>query len=281
MGNNNFIEKTIKGFFSLIKEYIFSEEIAARRGLMQVIDARFKVFSVFIFILFTLFFEHKEVLLIFYIFCLFLVILSKLNLIFFLKRTLPFIPLFSLFISIPSIFSFVTPGEPVWSMKIFGFVLEITRQGLNGAMLFILRVTVSISFVILLSLTTKHFELLKTLRIFGVPQIFIMITGMCYRYIYLFAEIVENTFFAIKSRTGGVLGIKYGQKIAAWNMAMLWNRSIIMNEAIYNAMLSRGYLGQIVSFHKFKSEFKDFLWIFLCIFLSILLLLVDKKFFLA
>jgi len=71
-----------------------------------------------------------------------------------------------------------------------------------------------------------------------------MTFGMCYRYIFLFAEIIENTYFAVKSRVGGVIHYKHGQHIATWRMASLWQRSLQLSGEIYDAMLSRGYTGE-------------------------------------
>ncbi len=128
--------------------------------------------------------------------------------------------------------------------KIAGFELIITHQGLSGAVLFVMRVITSVSFVVLLSITTRHFELLRTLRIFKIPQVFIMTLGMCYRYIFLFVEIVEHTYLAIKSRVGVKMHYKKGQHVVAWNIAYLWARSYQLNEDVYKAMLSRGYRGE-------------------------------------
>jgi len=82
------------------------------------------------------------------------------------------------------------------------------------------------------------------MRSFGVPQMFVMTLGMCYRYIFLFAEIIENTYLAIKSRVGGAIHYKHGQHIAVWNMASLWQKSLQLNKEVYDAMLSRGYTGE-------------------------------------
>ncbi len=260
MKRNSFIEKTILAAVSIIKESVFSEEIASKIGFLQGLDARFKVLSIFVFVFCALFLRHEQLLLILYVLCLALTVLSGVSLIFFFKRTLLFIPLFSFLIVFPSIFGFFTPGQVIWEGHIGSVVFSITKQGLNGAVLIITRVTVSVSLIILLSLTTRHFELLKTLRTFGIPDIFVMVAGMCYRYIYLFAGIVENTFLAIKSRTGGIIKTGHGQKITAWNIAMLWRRSYILNENVYDAMRSRGFTGEPVSLNASMAKMRDFIW---------------------
>jgi len=203
------------------------------------------------------------ILLCLYALCLLLALVSGINLRFFLKRTWVFIPLFSFFIAIPALFSIFTPGEPLVAWKIAGITFTITHQGLSGAALFVMRVIVSVSFAVLLSITTRHFELLKVLRIIKIPQVFVMTLGMCYRYVYLFVEIIENTYLAIKSRVGTKVHYKRGQRIVAWNIAFLWQRSYQLNEDVYKAMLSRGYRGEPVVLNDFKIRAIDWSWLFI------------------
>ncbi|MCK9603678.1 MAG: cobalt ECF transporter T component CbiQ [Candidatus Omnitrophica bacterium] len=259
---NNFIERSIIGALSFLKESIFAEEYAARKGFLQSLDPRVKTVTFLLFIVQVLFIKNILILFCLYALCLFLAWLSKIDLIFFLKRTWIFIPLFSLFIALPAIFSIFTPGEALFAFKIAGLKFIITRQGLSGATLFITRVVTSLSFVILLSITTKHFELLRVLRIFKIPQVFVMTTGMCYRYVYLFVEVIENTYLAIKSRVGTSLHYKKGQSIVAWNIAFLWQRSYQLNEEVYKAMLARGYRGEPVVLNDFRMKARDLAWLF-------------------
>ena len=211
------------GALPFFKDSIFSEEYASRRGLLQCIGPRTKTILILFFILAALFTRNIAVLVCLYLVCLLLTALSSIKIGFFLKRTWFFIPIFSLCIAIPAVFT----------------------QGLYSASLFVMRVLVSVSFVVLLSLTTRHTVLLNVLRFFKVPRIFVMTIGMTYRYIYLFAEIIENTYLAIKSRTGGFkIHHTKGREIVSWNIATLWQRSAQLSEEVYQAMLSRGYTGE-------------------------------------
>ncbi len=268
----NFIKHSITGALSFLKESVFSDGYASKRGFLQSLDPRFKLAAFGIFIITILFTKSIAVSLCLYILSLALCFCSKIDLGFFLKRTWIFIPLFSLLIAIPALFSVFTPGETFVSFKFIGLSFIITRQGLSGALLFVARVITSVSFAVLLSLTTKHFELLKVLRVFKVPHIFVMILGMCYRYIYLFVEVVENTYLAIKSRVGQGIHYKKGRHIVAWSMASLWYRSYRLNEAVYSAMLSRGYSGEPVILNDFRARPRDWICLVSSVFLSITLL---------
>lgn len=262
---NDFAERSIMSALSFLKESLFSDEYASKGAFLQSLDPRVKIFTMALFLIAALFTKSILIVWALYLICLLLAGFSKINLGFFLKRTWIFIPLFSLFIAIPAVFSFFTPGEALVSFRISGISFAITRQGLFGAALFVSRVLVSVSFAVLMSITTRHFELLKVLRVFRVPKLFVMILGMCYRYIYLFAEVVIDTYIAIKSRVGMRIDDGRGRHIVAWNMASLWYRSYRLNEAVYGAMLSRGYSGEPVVTHDFKIRATDCLWIFLIV----------------
>jgi energy-coupling factor transporter transmembrane protein EcfT len=88
---------------------------------------------------------------------------------------------------------------------------------------------------------------------------------MCYRYVYLFVEIIENTYLAIKSRCGTSVHYQKGQGIVAWNIAFLWARSYQLNEDVYKAMLSRGYGGEAKAWNDFKIKLRDWLWLFVVV----------------
>ena len=258
---HNFVERSLMGALSFLKESVFADAYALQKGLLQSIDPRIKTVTFLLFLVSVLLTKNIFVLLVLYTLCILLTYCSNIGLRFFLKRTLIFIPLFSLFIAVPALFSVFTPGDALVSVKIGGLSIIITRQGLLGALLFVVRVTTAVSFVVLLSITTKHFELLRVLRIFRIPQVFVMTLGMCYRYLYLFVELVENTYRAIKSRVGTGIHYKKGQTIVAWNIAVLWQRSYCLNEQVYQAMLSRGYAGEVRLLHDGNVKLRDWLWL--------------------
>ncbi len=259
--SNQFIERSIMGALSFLKESVFADEYALKKGLLQALDPRVKTVTFVLFIIQVLVTKSFFVLACLYGVCLLMVVASRIPVIFFLKRTWVFIPLFSLCIAIPAVFSVFTPGEALVSMRIGGVTLVVTRQGLYGALLFVGRVTASVSFAVLLSITTRHFELLRVLRIFRVPQVFVMTIGMCYRYVYLFVDVIENSYRALKSRAGVKIHHTRGQRLVTWNIASLWSRSYALNEDVYRAMLSRGYKGEPVVLQDFKTRVSDWLWL--------------------
>ncbi|MDD5456289.1 MAG: cobalt ECF transporter T component CbiQ [Candidatus Margulisbacteria bacterium] len=258
---HDFLEGSILGAISFIKEATLYEEYAARPAFLQTLDPRIKVVSFLFLLMLAVLLKNNVLIGCIYCFCLMLTFIADIPLLFFLGRTWLFIPLFSLFMVFPSLFSFITPGASLWSMNLGGVTLSITKSGLAGALLFVTRIATTVSLVVLLSLTTRHTELLKVLRTFRVPQIFVMTLSMCYRYIYLYATIVENSFTAIKSRVGKVTQHKRGQRLVTGSMATTWRRSVRMSEEIYNAMLSRGYTGNPVILTQHQTKIADWLWL--------------------
>ena len=258
----DFIERSMLSALAFLKDATLSEEYANRKGFLQSLDPRFKTISFLAFLLTAVSLKSAVLIAVLYGCCLLLALFSSIPIRHFLARTLLFIPLFSLGIVLPTLLSLVTPGDPVWSVHMLGINAVITRPGIDGAVLFVVRIATSVSLVVLLSLTTRHSELLKVLRVLGIPQLFVLTVSMCYRYLYLFATMVENIFTAVKSRVGVVSQHRHGQHVVAWNIANTWNRTTQMSEEVYMAMLSRGYTGEPRLLSEFYATRKDWLWLF-------------------
>jgi cobalt/nickel transport system permease protein len=261
--SGGFLEKTIASAVALLKSTVADDDMALRRGLLQQCDPRFKMLSLAVLLAAALFSKSIPALAVLYAVVLGLTAASSIRLCFFLKRTWFFIPLFSLFIAVPALFHGMTPGEPLWSFKILSWTLTITRQGVSSASIFLIRVLDSVSLAVLLVLTTRHHALLKALRVFKVPQLFVMTLGMTYRYIYLLLDVIGNAFTAVKSRVGFVASAGAGRRVVASNMAGLWLHSYRLQTLVYDAMLSRGYTGESIVLDDFHSGPMD--WIVLAV----------------
>ncbi len=264
MRRHAFVERTMMGALSFLRESVFADECASCRGFLQARDPRMKAISIGFLLLIVLFARSSVFLLGMYGVCLLLAAASAIPIGFFLKRTWFFIPLFALCIALPALFHSFSPGEPVLTFKAGGLTASITRQGVWSASLFFMRVLSSVSLVVLLALTTRHYALLQMLRTMWVPQLFVMTLGMCYRYIYLFIEVVLNMYTALKSRVGFVRSAAGGQRIVAWHIAGLWQRSYQMHRDVYDAMLSRGFSGEPMTMEESAVTAKDWLFLFSC-----------------
>ena len=83
--------------------------------------------------------------------------------------------------------------------------LPITAQGLTTAGFLILRAEASATLALLLVFTTPWTHILKALRIFHVPLVFVAALGMTFRYILLLLETAHEMFESRKSRTVGFM----------------------------------------------------------------------------
>ena len=78
--------------------------------------------------------------------------------------------------------------------------MHVHSDGLRAAAIFVLRVGASVSLAILLILTTRWADILKSLRVLRVPTVFVIVLSMTYRYIFLLLHTANGMFLARKSR---------------------------------------------------------------------------------
>lgn len=223
-----FLNRSVKGAFNFFKEAVFSEEIARSEGVLQKIDPRLKILVFFSLIVTTCFLKNISNLVIFYCISILLAVLSGISIPFFVKRVWFFIPLFTLFIVIPAIFMY----------------------GLEPAVIFVLRVATCVSFAVLMTITTRHNILLKSLRSLGMPNIFVQVLDMTYRYIFFFVKVFEEMHVGLKSRLMRKFDGRAARKWIGSRIAFVFKRSIKMSEDVYMAMLARGYTGEIKRYGK-------------------------------
>src|SRR5690242_2910572 len=200
----SFVEKTLTGGAGLLRQVMFSEDVAAQGGLLQRVDPRVKLVGLLLVLVATGLVHHVGVLVAVYAATLLLAAASALPVGFFVKRVWLFVPIFTGIVVLPATLSIVTPGDIVLELWTWhGTPQGFTAQGLTSAALVVSRVATSISLVVLVTLTTPWVRLLAALRALGVPRIFILIIGMAYRYIFLLLSTVTDMFQARQARTPG------------------------------------------------------------------------------
>jgi cobalt/nickel transport system permease protein len=246
----SFVEKTIAGASNVMRQAMFSEDVAAQRGLLQQLDARVKLAGLLVLLLATALVHHIVVLVGLYAATLVLAALSRLPVGFFVKRVWLFIPIFTGVIVLPATLSIITPGTivlPLWTWH--GQTVGVTAQGLTAAGLIVMRVATSVSFVVLITLTTPWTKLLAGLRGLAVPKIFILIIGMAYRYIFLLLNSVTDMYTARKARAVGNEreDVRGGQRFVTATAGALFGKAHALSDEVHMAMVSRGYTGDAKS----------------------------------
>jgi cobalt/nickel transport system permease protein len=252
--SRDFLSKNISSITGALESVISSEELCHAPGLLQGIDPRIKLATMVLFIIVVSLVQSLPILAGILVLILAFALLSKVPLGVFLKRILIFIPIFTAFISIPALF--ITQGEPLLTLG----NINITEQGALTAGILVLRVTDSLSFGILLILTTRWTNILAALRWFRMPSLFVTILGMTYRYISLLLHSTNSMFLARRSRTIGSLSGGEKRRWLGQTLATTMTKSHHLSEDVYLAMLSRGYKDDGIVLNDFGLKQRDFLW---------------------
>jgi len=289
INRRGFVEKTVEAIADVMREAFFAEQLAGQPGLLQSIDARIKVITTLLLIIVAGLTHHAVTLITFNVWILWLTKVSHIPLKMFIKRIWLVVPLFTGIIVLPSIFNIVNPGDPLLALFHTGHsyhlgpwtipeTVTITYQGVAGALVLVLRVGASVSLAVLLTLTTRWHVLLKALNMVFVPQVFISVLEMTYRYIYLFLQTASDMFVARQSRTVGRTSTKEQRHFVSGAMGALWNKAFSMSEEVHAAMVSRGYNGIPRAYVSFKASGMDWMWMGFMVFVSLIFLGGDRLF---
>jgi cobalt/nickel transport system permease protein len=252
-----FVEKTLAGITAGIEQAIFSEENARRPGFLQQRDPRVKLGCFTLLIVATALSRDWQVLAALHATILVAAAVSKIDMLLFIKRVWLGIPLFSGIVVLPSIF--FVGHEVLFTIPLGLFDLSVHSDGLAAAGIFVLRVGTSVSLAILLILTTKWADLLKSLRVLHVPTVFILVLAMTYRYVFLLLHTATGMFLARKSR---IVASTSGKEQRWWVVSaigVLMNRSFRMSEEVYQAMLARGFTNEVRTLTDYRTTPSDWL----------------------
>lgn len=156
------------------------------------------------------------------------------------------VPVFTVFILIPSILAGNEKNSLLILSKIVGTVLS----------------------TILLSYTTKWNDITKALKLFFIPNLFILVFDITIKYIYILGDYALEMLYALKLRSIGRDNKKY--QSLSQVMGSLFLKSKDMAEEMYSAMECRGFSGEYTSYSKHKFTSKDFVYSLLNFFLIFL-----------
>jgi cobalt/nickel transport system permease protein len=252
-----FVEKTLAGITGNIEQAVFSEENARKDGFLQHCDPRAKLLAFIALVVTTGLSRNWLILAALYAVVLIAAAVSAIDMVSFVKRVWLGMGLFSGIVIIPSIF-FIGSHE-LFHIPLGFFNLVVHRDGLIAAGIFVLRVCASVSLAILLILTTKWADILKSLRVLRVPSIFVLVLAMTYRYIFLVLHTANGMFLARKSR---IVAKTSGKEQRWWvvsSIGVLMSRSFRMSEEVYQAMLARGFQNEMRTIDNYRMRSSDWL----------------------
>ncbi len=142
------------------------------------------------------------------------------------------------------------PGRVVWDGP---WGLDVTDAGLTRFASIVARSLISLQAAVLLTAATRFPDILHALRHVRVPAVLVAIIAFMYRYLFVLVDEVERLMRARAARSarlpgargGGSLGWRAG--VAGHMAGQLLIRSLDRSDRVYQAMLARGYRGELLT----------------------------------
>jgi len=164
------------------------------------------------------------------------------------------------FIALPFALAAITvlfsiPGQAVSSFHFLMWNFTITDAGLLRFVSIVVRSWLSVQMAILLVAVTEFPKIVHALNHLRVPTIITVIISFLYRYLFVLADEVLRLLRARQARSAAVAGknpggsVMWRARIAGHMAGQLFLRSYERSDRIYNAMLSRGYKGELMTIH--------------------------------
>lgn len=248
MNTRGFLTKTLRDFTDALENALFAEDIARRAGLLQSLDPRAKLLGVLALLIAVNVSHHWLAVLALGLVTLPLASVSRIPLRFYLSRVWIPTSVFTGVIALPALFNVVTPGAPLVTLidsDAPRVLVAITYSGVLTALSLWLRVGVSVSLATLLILTTRWATLLQALRVVRVPQAFVLILGMTYRYLFVLLHVANHLFLARQSRLVGRVTPSENRRWLAASVGTLFAKSYALSDEVYLAMQARGFRGEV------------------------------------
>lgn len=243
--------------------YDLSDQYLHRSSVVHHLDPRVKVVATLLYIL-AVGITPEGVWWAFFIqFVYLLVVIIKANFNYFniVRRSFIAVPFVLAALAVP----FTTPGPEMLQLPWVEWT--ITQTGLVRFCSILFRAWLAVQAAILLSATTRVPDMFWALTALRFPRLLVAIIRFMYRYLFVLADEASRMLRARVSRSPKIKGAArpsmiWQGKVAGSMVGSLFLRSIERSERIYDAMLSRGYDGQMRSLIRFDMRQTD--WVFIC-----------------
>jgi cobalt/nickel transport system permease protein len=268
--NLSYIDRGIEGFADVLKEGYMQWELSSKESFLHELDTRIKVvFWLFFIVIISL---KKELL---PEFCMFiavftLVVLSRINLVKFYKKIFFLGFIFGFLIALPSALNVITQGKVLFPIitlsKPYDFwgyhipkVIGFTEEGFSVVAMLTLRVLDSLSISFLVLYTTPFPEIIKALKVLKIPDTFLIIISLAYKYIFIFARIAADMHLAKKSRLVSAGKSAEARNWIAGRIAFIFRKTQLKCDDVFKAMVGKGFAGEIKLYQYQKIMGRD--WI--------------------
>ena len=177
-----------------------------------------------------------------------------------LRRSFIAIPFALAAVTLP----FTVPGETLVTVPVLGG-LDVTIEGTVRFASIMVKSWISVQMAILLVAVTLFTDLLWGLRALRLPGPLVTIVGFTYRYLFVLSDEAMRLMRARSARSASAEGRPSGKrllwqgKVTGRMVGSLLLRSLERSERIYQAMLARGYDGQLRTLSHPRMRRQDYL----------------------
>jgi cobalt/nickel transport system permease protein len=264
-----FLDKTILRSAIAAKSIYIQAENATKENLIQKINPHIKLISLiyFVFIISVASHLKEQVIITIFIFSLYIIARLKISEVY--KKIFFLAFIFGFLVVLPASLNLITPGKIIFNIitlnKPLHFWIYIipqhigfTANGIEVVSLVFLRILNSVSFAMLIVFTSSFPAFIKSFRLLGIPDTFLMIISLAYKYIFILSRTIEETYFALKSRLSGNIKNSNVRELIGGRIFFIFKKSMIIYESTYHAMVSKGYQGKVILHSQKKLTTMDF-----------------------
>jgi cobalt/nickel transport system permease protein len=281
----SFLDKTILNSANTARSIYIQAENGANESFIQKINPGVKLISlIYLAVVISIVSDIKSQVLIF-VFIFSLYIISGLKVFMVYRKIFILAFIFGFLVVFPASLNVITPGKIVFNLFSFDkssqfWIYTIpenigfTENGIQVVLLVFMRVLNSVSFALLIVFTTPFPSFIKSLKIIGVPDTFLMIISLAYKYIFILSRTIEETYIAMKSRLSGNIKNRSLRKLISGRIFYVFKKSMIIYENTYYAMVSRGYNGKVKLYTEHPFTFMDFICLSIIVAAGIVVILL-------
>jgi cobalt ECF transporter T component CbiQ len=281
----SFVDRTILSSARTLKTIYVQAENAGRNNLIQKIHPHIKFLSLIYLAVVISIVQNLNAQVLISAFIFLLYVFAGIRIFQVYKRILFIVFLFGFLVIIPASLNIITPGEIIFELLSFSkashfwiytipHTIGITKNGLHVVSLVCLRLLNTVSFSMLIVYTTSFPAFIKSFKIIGVPDTFLMIISLSYKYIFILSRTIEEVYFAIKSKLFGSINSENIRTLVSGRVFYIFRRSMIIYENTYFAMVSRAYTGTIILHSAKRLRYMDFLILLIVIIFGITAILL-------
>jgi cobalt/nickel transport system permease protein len=159
---------------------------------------------------------------------------------------------------------FTLPGYPLFTLQVGGWEFVVSDAGLIRYMSILARSWLSVQAAILLTATTSFPDLAYGLRHLYIPEILVSTISFMVRYLHVLSAEASRLMKARAARSARLPGRKGGgllwrARVTGNMIGQLFVRSYERSDRVFNAMLARGYNGELLTINSHRMQRID--WI--------------------